>query len=89
MPIRGVVGQIKWVYHMAGAIHGYSVARVGPAAWTLAGRLVMADSFNLAQRPLTFVAPHKHGEWRWPITDLTVVDGNVSAQLGAIQDVRK
>ena len=74
---------------MAGGDHGYRVARDGLAAWTLTGRLVMADPYKLAQRPLVFVAPHKRGEWRWPMTNLRSWTANVSASLGAIQEVRK
>ena len=89
MPITGVVGQIKWAYYMAGAINGYRVERVGLDGWTLAGTLVMHDPFKLAQRPLTFIAPHKFGEWRWPIEALEIHGDQISARLGPIEDIRR
>jgi hypothetical protein len=79
--IRGVVGSIRWAYHVAAAIRDYQVTRTG-TAWALTGRVVSSDAFKLQQRPLTFVAPHKYGEWRWPIETLALVDGQVTAQLG-------
>jgi hypothetical protein len=88
MPISGVVGQIKWAYYMAGAINGYRVERTGQT-WTLAGRLVMHDAFKLAQRPLMFVAPHKGGEWRWPILALEIAGDQITARLGRLESVRR
>jgi len=88
MPITGVVGQVKWGYYMAGAINGYRVDRTA-TGWTLAATLVVSDAFKLAQRPLTFVAPFKTGEWRWPIVELVIRDGSLSATLGKLEEVRR
>lgn len=79
--VRGVVGQIKWSYYVAAAINGYLVTRDGPR-WNLRGTVVMADKFKMSQKPLMFVALHHQGEWRWPIRDLEVHDGTVTAVLG-------
>jgi len=87
VPIRGVVGQLKWSYYMAGAINGYTVERTG-ATWTLTGALVMSDPFKLSQRPLVFVAPHQGGEWRWPVLALDVVNQQVYATLGPLEGSR-
>ena len=81
--ISGVVGQIKWSYYIAAAIHGYTVTREGPRAFLVRGTVVMSDPFKLSQRPLVFVAPHAKGEWRWPILDFELRDGVVTARLGA------
>lgn len=72
--IRGVVGQIRWSYYVAGAINDYVVWRA-KGVWQLQATVVQADAFKLAQRPLTFVAPTKAGAWRWPIQVLQVADG--------------
>jgi hypothetical protein len=50
------------------------------------GRVVLADPFKLSQRPLTFVAPLEKGEWRWPIVDLQIISGELTAQLGPPQE---
>jgi hypothetical protein len=88
MPITGVVGQLKWAYYMAGAINGYTVARVNATTWTLAGTLVTADPFKMSQRPLVFVAPHQGGEWRWVVQELVVHGAQVSATLGRLEAVK-
>lgn len=80
--ITGVVGQIKWAYYVAAAINGYTVTRAETGEWRLSGTVVLADAFKLAQRPLTFVAPHAKGEWRWPIQSLELANGQVFARLG-------
>lgn len=79
--ITGVVGQIKWHYYVAAAINGYTVTR-NEGVWSLRGTVVLSDAFKLSQRPLTFVAPHERGEWRWPIETLQIADGALTARLG-------
>jgi hypothetical protein len=85
LTIRGVVGQIKWHYYNAAAINGYTVTRTGTAGdatWSLRGTVVLADAFKMAQQPLMFIAPTQHGEWRWPILSVQMVDGSLTATLG-------
>lgn len=74
--IRGVVGRIDWGYFSAAAINGYALSRSEDASWALTGTVVTFDAFKLRQRPLTFVAPHKDGEWRWPILHLDLGEGH-------------
>jgi hypothetical protein len=85
--IRGVVGLIKWRYYHAAAINGYTVTRGQTGRWSLRATVVTADRFKMAQKPLLFVAPHAKGEWRWPIVDLEIRDGVVTAQLGMPEEV--
>jgi hypothetical protein len=84
--IRGVVGRIDWGYFPAGAINGYALQRGPDETWALRGTLIACDAFKIRQRPLIFVAPHAHGEWRWPVQTLDVGDGPgpraVQATLG-------
>jgi len=85
--LRGVVGQICWSYYAAARLEGYRVRRdKKTGAWSLAGRVVHADAFKLSQKPLVFVAPFMRngtpGEWRWPIQELNIQDGVVTAALG-------
>jgi hypothetical protein len=81
--LKGVNGQIKWSYHVAADIKGYTVSRNATTKeWSMRGTAVQADAFKLAQRPLVFVAPHQGGEWRWPIESVQVDGGTVTASLG-------
>jgi hypothetical protein len=86
--ISGVVGLIKWHYYTAAAIHGYTVTRSKDGAWALSATVVLSDAFKLAQTPLTFVAPYAKGEWRWPITALSVNRDThaITAKLGPPQE---
>jgi hypothetical protein len=80
--LTGVVGQIKWQYYMAAAINGYTVSRNASNVWSLRGTVVSSDPFKMNQRPLTFVAPHKEGAWRWPIESFQLEQGVLTATLG-------
>jgi hypothetical protein len=86
LTMEGVVGQVKWAYYTAAAINGYVVTRSKDNRWSLRGTIVLADAFKLSQRPLTFVAPTAKGEWRWPIVDLQIISGELTAQLGPPQE---
>lgn len=81
--IRGVVGQIRWSYYTAAAINGYTVTHTPAGAWTLRATIVASDAFKLRQKPLRFVAPHKAGSWVWPIESCDLVNGVLTARLGA------
>lgn len=84
--VRGVVGRIDWAWYVAAAINGYLVTRDGPR-WNLRATVVKVDKYNMSQKPLKFVAEvrDRRGtkvEWRWPIRDLEVHEGTVTAVLG-------
>lgn len=81
--IRGVVGRIEWGYFNAAAINGYTVQRQADGSWALRGTVVTFDAFKIRQRPLIFVAPHKDGEWRWPIATLDLGEGHGPRELQA------
>lgn len=81
--ITGVVGQIKWHYYVAAAIHGYHVTRSDVGQWSLTATVVLSDAYKMAQQPLIFVAPTAQGEWRWPILERPhIADGALTARLG-------
>jgi len=87
--IRGVVGTIRWHHYPAAAINDYTVTPLDKARnrWSLRATVVLSNAFNLAQRPLTFVAKLKHGrEWRWPIESMSTQTVNgvpmLVAELG-------
>lgn len=81
--IRGVTGQIYWGYHLAGTVRGWTAIRTGAAdPGTVTATIVHLDPFRAAQHPLTFVVPHAHGTWRWPIDSLEIGQTELVARLG-------
>jgi hypothetical protein len=87
--LTGVVGLIKWHYYTAAAINGYTVTRnKAGTVWALTATVVSADAFKMAQTPLTFVAKHAKGEWRFPIVSPVSVQRDtyqLTATLGPPQ----
>lgn len=93
--VRGVVAAVKWFpsgkvmpgageYFNAAAIERYTVTRDKNNTWSVIGRVILSDAYKLAQTPLVFVAPHKNGEFRWPIVWFEVRDGLLRARLGEL-----
>lgn len=87
--IQGVVGHVKWAYYNAAAINGYVVVPdKGGRAWSLSATVVLSNAYNMAQRPLWFVAPMTSKtkgriEVRWPIETFLLTDGSrLTARLG-------
>jgi hypothetical protein len=86
--LTGVQGQIRWHHYSCAAVHGFTVARgKDRRTWSLVGIVGVTNAFNLTQTPLTFVAPHAKGSWRWPVVSF-VVDANkrLTAKLGPLQE---
>jgi len=85
--VRGVTAEIRWAYFVAAKIGGYTVTRAGKgigARWSVTGTITESNAYNLAQRPLVFIAPHKAGAWHWPIESFTPGDGGrFVARLGS------
>jgi hypothetical protein len=89
--LTGVVGRIEWHYYVAAAINGYTVdppARGAPD-WRLVATVVLSDAYNLNQRPLTFVAKHARGEWRFPVRAYELHDSRLTARLGPPEGLPK
>jgi hypothetical protein len=87
--LTGVVGHIKWHYYIAAAINGYTVTRSKDGRqWALTATVVLSDAFKMAQTPLTFVAKHAKGEWRFPIVAFEVQRDTqqLTARLGPPQE---
>lgn len=86
MTITGVTASLKWGYYLAGTLGAWTVTKTDAGTWTLAATVVSTDAGRIAQRPLTFVAPHQGGAWRWPVTELAIADGALTATLGPPQE---
>ena len=83
--IRGEGGEIRWAYHLAGALETFTITqRPGPPprATVVGGRLGHRDAFKLAQRPLVFVWPRGAHRWTWPIDTMEIRDDHLIARLG-------
>jgi hypothetical protein len=83
--LTGRIGYLKWQYYTAAQVEGYTVTRnKAGTVWALTATVVLSDAFKMAQTPLTFVATHAKGEWRWPIRSHVVnADTHqLTAQLG-------
>ena len=81
--ITGQAAECWWGYYPAAVLGAWTVTRAEFGTWTLTAILVRADAFQLQQRPLTFVALHAHGKWRWPIDTIDVGPTELTATLGA------
>jgi hypothetical protein len=88
--IPGLDGSIYWGYQLAASIRDIriTIPRRGTNGHrTARATLVMTDAFRMAQRPLIFAVRHAKGEWRWPIEEVTLQGGVVTARLGAPLEV--
>lgn len=85
--IQGIVGRFDWGYFAAAAVNNYSLKPQPDGEWSLRALVVSLDAFKIRQRPLVFVAPHKDGEWRWPVKHIDIGEGpgprEIRATLGA------
>lgn len=84
--LTGVNGRIDWHYYTAAGIHGYKVTpppKGGKPEWTLVADVVLSDAFKMSQRPLTFIAKHAKGEWKFPVISFVLQGHKLRAQLGA------
>lgn len=82
MAIDGVTASLRWGYTHAATLGTWTVTKREDGRWNLKATVVSADTFRVAQRPLVFEAPLNNGAWRWPVVELQVVDGSLTATLG-------
>lgn len=79
--IRAPHGEIWCGYYRAATVRDVTAVRAATDAGTVTATIVSRDAFRVSQRPLTFVVPHKHGVWRWPIAELQIADDRLTASL--------
>ena len=82
LEIEGVAASLRWSYSQAAALGPWTLTKRDDGNWSLAAAIVAVDTFKVAQRPLVFEARHAKGAWRWPVLELQVVNGSLSATLG-------
>lgn len=83
--VTGVIAEVKWFHYVAAGIHAWTITRPD-GEWHLRAQIVLSDKFKMAQRPLTFVAPHQGGFWRWPIASFEMENGVLVARLGELEN---
>jgi hypothetical protein len=79
--LKGELAAVQWGYHQAATVRGWSLTP-SKSGGTVTGTLDDANRVQLGQRPLTLIVRHQHGEWRWPILDLQLDGGRLTATLG-------
>lgn len=84
MLIRGPSGELRWGYHTAGTIGPWMITREA-GALQLTATVTEMNAFRISQRPLAFVVPHSQGVWRWPMLELQIQDGALTARLGPME----
>ena len=87
MTIRGAVGSVRWGYHRAAEVRGWTATLDKTTkTWTLGAAVVRADPFLGARSALVFVVALKGGRaWQWPVRDLAIADGRLRATLGPME----
>lgn len=82
LSIRGVNGSVRWSYHTAAVLQGWSVTpNPDKKTFTLKATMATSDAFKLTQRPLVFVAPLNGGAWELDITDVKTIGTALTATL--------
>jgi len=89
--IRGTTATINWAYYIAAGVEGWTLLMHPPRrgvkpTWALSARIVGADTFKMAQRPLLFVTIVREKRWLFPIEDFRVVGDRMTATLGPRED---
>ncbi len=84
MPVQisGVVASLCWGYAQAATLRAWTVVTTDDGGWRLTAAVDQAHTFRVAQRPLVFEAPHATGAWRWPVIELQLQAGALTATLG-------
>jgi hypothetical protein len=80
--IAGVVAEVRWVYYTAATLGRWELD-----AGRFHARIVSADAYRLAQRPLTLVVPKQGRPWEWPIQEIAVVGDTLTAQITVTDQV--
>lgn len=85
MQVSGVAASLAWGYTSAATLGAWQASRQDDGRWRLTAQLISADTFRVAQRPLRFEARHAKGAWRWPVIELQMTSGSLTAILGACE----
>jgi hypothetical protein len=82
LTVKGRVASIMWGYQTAGTLRDWTISPREGGGWSITAQVDDLHTFRASQRPLTCVAPHASGAWRWPILELEIAAGALTARLG-------
>jgi hypothetical protein len=78
---RGVVGELRWGYHLAAVLGPWTLA-MSPGGLDLTATVVSHDAFRTSQPSVTFhVTRQDKAPWVWPVESLQIANGVLSARL--------
>ncbi len=78
--VRAARGRIEWGYHVAAELREFTITHDRTAdVWTLAGTAVVANRYQLGQKPLELVVPVTGGAWRYRVLATEVVGTTIRA----------
>ena len=89
--IRGQTAQIRWAYYVAAGVEGWQLVQRPPQAgrrpsWSVVARVVGADKFKMAQRPLLFVTEVNQRRWLFPMETFWIEGDRLIGTLGPRED---
>lgn len=82
LALEGVTASLRWGYTQAAVLGAWSAVPGPGGRLTVTAKVVSQNTMRVAQRPLVFEARHAKGAWRWPVLELQVADGSLTAILG-------
>jgi len=91
---KGQAAQIRWAYYVAAGVEGFTLRQHPPpktspfmrTKWTVTARIVGADPFKMAQRPLLFVTVVREKRWLFQIEEFRITGDQLTATLGPRED---
>jgi hypothetical protein len=80
--VHGTAGEVRWGYYPAATVGAWTIT-AGSKGGTLTAAVTSSDLYRLRQPALRFTITRQDGRsWSWPITELAVADGTLTASLG-------
>lgn len=80
MTLRGATGEIRWVYLPAMVFGPWRIESEHEI--TLVGTVASVDDYRVTQSPLVAVVQLGRSQVRYPVLDLQIEGGRVTARLG-------
>lgn len=80
LTLRGATGELRWVYLPAVVFGPWRIETTEDT--TLVATVASVDDYRVTQHPLVAVVQLGRSQLRYPILDLQITDGRVTARLG-------
>ena len=80
--VHGPAGEVRWGYYPAAAVGAWTIT-AGSNGSVLTATVTRSDPYRLRQPALRFQITRQDGRsWSWPIIELSIADGTLTAALG-------